>query len=71
MKEENSEVRELSKHDLRKVARGLGIALCGAALTYFTEVITQINLGAWTPVVVAGWSAFVNAARLYMTDHNK
>jgi hypothetical protein len=53
----------LKREDLVKLGTGLGIALTGAALTYISQVITQVEFGAYTPVVVALWSVFANVIR--------
>lgn len=58
----------MSSEELRKVGKGLLIALAGAALTYLSEQIPHVDFGVWTPMVVTFWSAFVNWARMYLTD---
>lgn len=59
----------LNSEDLASVGRGLLIALVGAALTYLTEQIPNVDFGVWTPVVVAGWSSFANLVRKYISEH--
>lgn len=58
----------LSKADAISVAKGLGIALAGAALTYLTSYISNTNFGVYTPVVVAGWSVIVNFVRKFVPN---
>lgn len=53
----------LGKIDFKKIGMGALIALSGALLTYLTEVISGLDLGEWTPIVVAVWSIIVNALR--------
>jgi hypothetical protein len=53
----------LKREDLVKLGTGLGIALAGAALTYISQVITQVDFGAYSPLVVAFWSVFANFIR--------
>lgn len=60
---------QLNAEDLKKVASGLGVALLGAALTYLTEQIPNIDFGQWTPFVVAFWSVIVNAVRKWLTEN--
>lgn len=56
----------LNKADLVKIATGLGIAVGGAALTYLSEVVTDIDWGVYTPVVTALASVLVNVARKWL-----
>ncbi len=65
---EGSKALSLSKGDIKKIGKGLLIALTGAALTYITEQIPNVDFGVWTPAVVAGWSVIVNAVRQLLTD---
>lgn len=53
----------LGKIDIKKIGVGAGIAVAGALLTYLTQVVTDMDLGEWTPIVVAVWSIIVNALR--------
>lgn len=50
------------KLDLLKIARGLGIALAGAALTYLLQVVSHTSFGMYTPLVMAVASTVVNGA---------
>jgi len=61
-----SEKYTLNKEDIVKILTGLGIAVGGAALTYLSEAMTQIDFGTWTPAVVALWSVLVNIARKFL-----
>ena len=58
----------LNREDGYKILVGLLIACVGAALTYMTEVIPNIDLGGYTPVVVAGWSVIVNTIRKFLSQ---
>jgi len=53
----------MSKEAALKVLKGAGIAAAGAALTYAIEAVPGLDLGQWTPVVVAVLSVAVNALR--------
>ena len=57
---------QLNKVDLKKIGRGCLIALIGAILTYFTEVIPTIELGQYTPLVVVFWSIITNTVRKFI-----
>ncbi len=63
-----SNAYSFSKADLIAVAKGLGIAVLGAALTYLSSYFTNTNFGVYTPVVVAGWSVIVNLLRKFVTN---
>ena len=56
----------LNKKDGFKLLKGLGIAIVGAVLTYGTEMLPQVDLGTWTPIVMAFWSVVVNFVRKWM-----
>ena len=53
----------LGGQDLVSIAKGLGIALIGAALTYLTTVVTKMQFGQYTPVVYIFWSTVANTLR--------
>lgn len=59
---------KLNAEDLQKVGTGALIAVGGALLTYFAEIVTQIDFGAYTPVVVALSSVLVNTGRKFLKD---
>jgi len=67
--ENTSEKYSLNSADLKKIGIGLGVAVSGAVLTYFTELIPSVDFGAWTPVVVAGFSVVVNVVRKFLTNY--
>lgn len=50
----------------KSVAKGAAIAAVGAALTYLTQWITNADLGAATPMVVALLSVLTNLVRKYI-----
>lgn len=58
----------LSGNELRKIGKGLLIAMAGAALTYLAQTIPNVDFGAYTPVVVASFSVIVNAAQKLLSD---
>lgn len=66
-----SKAHELKKEDWSKILIGAGVATSGALITYFSEVIVEIDWGNWTPLVVAGFSVLANVVRKWATDHSK
>lgn len=66
---EGSNRFQLSSYDWRKIFIGLGVALAGAALTYVSQVITTIDFGSWTPIVVAGFSVLANVIRKWISEN--
>jgi len=58
----------LTFDDAGKIGKGLLIAIAGAALTYLTEQIPNVNFGEWTPIVVAFWSVVVNLIRKWINE---
>ena len=57
----------INREDIKSIARGALIALGGALVTYFVEVVPQIDFGQYTPVVVALVSILLNALRKYLS----
>jgi hypothetical protein len=53
----------MTKEAALKVAKGAAIAAAGAGLTYLLNAVPGVDLGVWTPVVVAVLSTLVNAVR--------
>ena len=51
---------KLNETDMKKVGKGLLIAIGGAVLTYTSQVVMQIDWGLYTPMVVAGSSVLIN-----------
>ncbi|HRH33358.1 MAG TPA: hypothetical protein PK720_04440 [bacterium] len=62
---------KLNSIDWKKVGVGATVALGGAALTYSQEIITQIDFGKWTEMVMVVNSILVNIARKWIVDHSK
>ena len=59
----------LNKRDIKKIATGAVVALVGVALAGTTELVSQKDLGNYTPYAIAGWSVLANAIRRWlMTD---
>lgn len=54
---------------LKKVGKGALIAGSGAALTYLTQNIGNIDFGQWTPIVVAGLGIVVNLLRKFLLSY--
>jgi hypothetical protein len=67
----NSQRFELNSTDLKKIGTGAIIAILGALLTYGTETIGNVELGQWTPIVVAVFSIIANTIRKFIVDNSK
>lgn len=52
---------DLIKEDVKKILKGAGIAMAGAAATYFLGAVTTLDVGTYTPIVVAVSSIVCNA----------
>jgi hypothetical protein len=59
---------KLNRYDVKSLAIGLGITLAGAALTYITEEVSKMDLGIWTPLIVAVWAFLVNFIKKFLTQ---
>ena len=57
-----------TKENLIKIAKGAGIAVGGALLTYLTQYISSTDFGQWTPVVVALGGIIINAGREFLKE---
>lgn len=57
----------LIPEDIKSVLTGACIAGAGAALTFFAENWSGVDLGVWTGFVAAGVSVLVNLARKYLS----
>lgn len=60
---------QLNSTDVKKILVGLGVALAGAALTYISSVITSVDFGSWTPIVVAAFSVVANVVRKWISEN--
>lgn len=69
--EKGSKRFSLDLTDLKKIGVGLLVAVGGAVLTYLTGLIPNVDFGAFTPLVVTGWSVIVNILRKLLTDYSK
>jgi len=71
MEQKSTSVKNtLNGVDWNKIGIGASVAVVGALLTYLTPVVTGLNLGEFTPIVVAFWSIFANVIRKYITDYS-
>lgn len=66
---ESSPRFSLNNMDWKKIGTGALIAIAGALLTYLTPIITGLDLGASTPIVVVMWSVIANIVRKWMADY--
>lgn len=53
----------LGKQDFISLGKGLGIALIGAGLTYFSAYVSKTDFGAYTPLVVTVFALIANIVR--------
>ncbi len=63
---EPSKSYQLNKTDLKKILKGLAIAMGGAGITYILGIVDVIDVGIFTPLWVAGSSAVLNALQLWI-----
>lgn len=56
----------LNKEEGKKILKGLGIAIAGAALTYLSQYLTKTDFGDLTPMVVVINSVIVNTLTKYV-----
>ena len=61
-----SDKYSLDTFDWKKVLIGAGVAGTGALLTYITQVVTNLEPGIWTPIIVSAWSIFANIVRKWL-----
>ena len=62
---------QLNKTDGYKVARGFLIVMAGAALTYLTELIPNLDFGNLKPLIVPIFGSLIELGRRWITDYNK
>jgi len=54
---------QLDREDLTSIAKGFGIGLAGAILTYATEYFGNIDFGAYAPLIAAFGALLANVIR--------
>ncbi len=59
----------IDKVGLKKVGKGLLIAVAGAALTYLEGAIPGVNFGSWTTIAYAINSAIINFGRKFLISY--
>lgn len=57
-----------TKENLIKIAKGAGIAIGGALLTYLATFISSTDFGVYTPLVVALGGILINAGREFIKE---
>lgn len=60
----------INREDFKKICMGALVAIVGALLTYLTDLIPNIDYGAWTPIVMAAWSVIANLVRKWLTNND-
>ena len=68
---EQSKSFQINKEDLKKIFKGLAIAMAGAGITYLMAIVDLIDVGAYTPIFVAVSSALVNALRIWVQGQSQ
>ena len=58
---------KLNRRDGSKILKGLAIALIGAALTYLSELLPNVEWGVYAPLVTVVASVLVNAIRKWIS----
>lgn len=58
----------LNKQDGLKIAKGAGIALGGALLTYVAQIVPEVEFGSYTALVVALSSVLINAGLKFIEE---
>ena len=58
----------LNKKDGAKILKGAGIAGGGAVIGYLIIILTDIDFGSQTPIIVAVAGIFLNAALKFFKD---
>lgn len=61
-------MKTLNKESLLKIGKGALVAMGGAGLIYFSEVVAQVDWGYWTPLVTALAAVLVNIARKWLAQ---
>lgn len=54
---------------IKKVIKGALIAMGGALCTYLLQISTTIDFGAYTGIIVAGFSIVINALRVSIAHY--
>jgi len=60
----------LTKEDGMKILKGAVIALFGALLTYASEIVTQVDFGTYTAIVVSLSSVLINAGYKFLKNNS-
>ncbi len=64
-----SKPRRLVKEDLTKIGVGATLAGTGAVLTYLVEMVPNVDLGTWQPLVAAVLAVLVNLVRKFVQEN--
>lgn len=67
---EGSKRYTLNSDDLKSIGTGFMIAIGGAAITYFAEIVGQVDFGEMTPAIVALSGVLVNVLRKWLKDYS-
>lgn len=62
---------QLNKDDIKKILKGLAIALAGAGCTYLLGIFNAIDVQYDTPIWVAAMSAILNALQVWIRGQSK
>jgi hypothetical protein len=61
----------LNKEDFVSIAKGFGVGLAGAILTYATEYFGKVDFGQYTPVAVAIMAVIANIIRKWTANNEE
>mgnify|MGYP001567157962 CR=1 FL=1 len=61
---------KLNKADLKKIGKGAIVAMLGAGLIYFADIVKDIDFGQYGPVVAAIAAILINTARKFLGNGN-
>lgn len=63
---EQSKAFKLNKEDLKRIIKGLAIAMGGAGVTYVLGILDYIDVGYLTPLIVATASSGLNFLQVWI-----
>lgn len=68
---QGSERLSLNWSEVQSIGMGALLAAAGAALTYLTQYLANVDFGQYTPMVTAIGAVLINAARKWISDNTR
>lgn len=68
---DQSQAFKLNREDLKKILKGLSIAMGGAGVAYLLGILDVIDVGDKTPLYVALASTLLNALKVLISGATK